>query len=111
MAGTAYFPNLKNKILLLEDTHERLHKIDLMLQQLKQQPDFDKISGIIFGQFTDCSGDTEDGSLEDCFIDFMADTDFPILKDFNFGHLPSRRVLPLGVTAELNTTHAELKLI
>ncbi len=69
LAGTPYFPDLRGKILLIEDVHERLHKIDLMLQQLKQQPYFKELQGIIFGHFTDCSGDEEDGTLDDCFAE------------------------------------------
>ena len=37
MAGTPYFPDFADKILLLEEVNEPVYKIDLMLQQLKQQ--------------------------------------------------------------------------
>jgi len=99
LAGTPYFPNLRNKILLVEDRNERLHKIDSMLQQLKQQTGFSGLKGIIFGQFTDCNGDEEDGTLLDCFNDFICGTDFPAVMDFKFGHIPSRYVLPNGAAA------------
>lgn len=96
LAGTPYFPDLRGKILLIEDVHEKMHKIDLMLQQLKQQPHFNSLKGLIFGHFTDCSGDEEDGVLDDCFADFLYGTRFPVVKDFEFGHTTSRYVLPLG---------------
>ncbi len=111
MAGTPYFPDLSGKILLVEDVHEKVYRIDLMLQQLKQQPNFDKLAGVIFGQFTDAVSDTEDGSTADCFADFLQNTDFPAICDFNFGHTPSRRILPIGAEVELNTEHAELKIL
>ena len=111
LAGTPYFPDLSGKILLIEDVHERLHKIDLMLQQLKQQPNFHKLKAVIFGQFTDCSGDEEDGTLMDCFADFLQNTNVPAVYDFNFGHTPSRRVLPLGSPAKLNANSAMLEIL
>lgn len=110
LAGTPYFPNLKNKILLIEDVHERLHKIDLMLQQLKQLPNFNKISGIILGQFTDIDSDEEDGSLNDSIEDFVKDLDIPIIKDFCFGHTKSRCVLPLGGTVKFSATKCSLEI-
>lgn len=96
LAGTPYFPDLRGKILLIEDRNERLHKVDLMLQQLKQQPHFNKLKGIILGQFTECSGDEEDGTINDSFADFIKDTNIPVIEDFNFGHTDSHEVLPLG---------------
>lgn len=110
LAGTPYFPDLTNKILLVEDIHERLHKIDLMLQQLKQQPNFDKLKGIIFGHFTDCSGDEEDGDLDDCFADFLYKTSFPCIKDFEFGHTVSRYVLPLGANVKFSADETKLEI-
>ena len=54
LCGTPYFPNLKNKILLIEDVGEKTYRIDLMLEQLRQQRNFDQIQGIIFGSFLNC---------------------------------------------------------
>jgi muramoyltetrapeptide carboxypeptidase len=111
LAGTPYFPDLSDKILLLEDTHEKVYKIDLMLQHLKQQPDFAKVKGVIFGQFTDCPTDSEDGSVADCIYHFMQDTDFPVIKDFAFGHQPARYVLPLGAKVRLDAENTSLEIL
>ena len=110
LAGTEYFPDLSNKILLLEDVHERMHRIDMMLQQLKQQPNFKRLSGIILGQFTNITGDEEDGTLEDCFADFLQGVNIPVVQDFDFGHTKSRYVLPLGAKVKLNAAKCELKI-
>lgn len=103
LAGTPYFPDLKDKILILEDIEEKTYKIDLMLNQLKQQKNFDKLKGIIIGQFTDCPIiDTEDGSIEDCINDFLKDIKIPIVTDFAYGHIPARHIIPLGLKATLS---------
>lgn len=105
LCGTPYFPNLTNKILLLEDIGEKTYKIDLMLNQLKQQKNFNKLKGIIFGAFTDCPiVDPEDGSIADCIKDFAKDLDIPIITDFAYGHIPSRHILPIGQTAKMSVT-------
>ncbi len=110
LAGTQYFPDLSDKILLIEDVNERMHKIDMMLQQLKLLPNFSKLSAIILGQFTNTKGDEEDGSLEDCFTDFLQGVNIPVVQDFEFGHTKSRYVLPIGAKANLNAEKAELIL-
>lgn len=111
LAGTPYFPDLSNKILLLEDVHEKVYRIDLMLQQLKQQPNFNQLSGVVFGQFTDAESDAEDGSIDECFADFLSNTSFPAIKDFNFGHTPSRRILPLGADVTFDADNCVLQVL
>lgn len=111
MAGTPYFPNLANKILLLEEVNEPVYKIDLMLQQLKQQKNFDKLKGVIFGQFIGVKSAEEDGTVDDCLQDFLQDTTFPAIYDFNFGHTPSRRVLPIGAKVALDANKSTLKIL
>lgn len=111
LAGTPYFPDLRDTILVLEDVHERVHKIDLMLQQLKQQPHFNAISGLLFGDWTDCAGDAEDGAVDDCLDDFLQDIHVPVIKNFNFGHTPERFVLPLGAKVQINAAQTELQIL
>ena len=111
LAGTPYFPDLSGKILLIEDVHEKIYRVDLMLQQLKQQPKFAELAGVIFGQFTDAESDAEDGTLDDCFADFMQNTTFPVCKDFNFGHTPSRRVLPNGADVRFAADNCLLEIL
>lgn len=111
LAGTPYFPDLSGKILLIEDVHEKIYKIDLMLQQLKQQPNFKQLNGIILGQFTDSDCDEEDGHLDDCFNDFLQGINIPVIKNFNFGHTVSRRVLPQGAEVRLNSDDALLDIL
>ncbi len=110
LAGTPYFPNLKGKILLIEDVHERYHKLDLMLQQLKQQPHFSELAGLIIGGFTDCNGDAEDGTLTEIINDFITDTTFPVINDFAFSHQASRHVLPLGALIKMCADSCCLKI-
>lgn len=102
LCGTPYFPKLKNKILLLEDTNEKTYRIDLMLNQIKQQPDFKQLKGIIFGKFNNCEiSDIADGTIDDCINDFIKDIAAPVIKDFSYGHIPQRQIIPLGIKVKL----------
>lgn len=104
LCGTSYFPNLADKILLLEDIGEKTYKIDLMLNQLKQQKNFHKLKGIIFGQFTDCPiASPEDGNITNCIKDFISGLNIPIITDFAYGHIPSRHIIPLGIPVKLTS--------
>lgn len=106
LCGTPYFPDLKDKILILEDIEEKTYKIDLMFNQLKQQKNFNKLKGIIIGQFTDCPIiDKEDGTIEDCINDFVKDLTIPVVTDFAYGHIPARHIVPLGIKATLKATN------
>ncbi len=111
LCGTPYFPDLNEKILLLEDVGEKTYKIDLMFNQLKQQKNFYKLKGIILGQFTNCTiADPEDGTISNCIRDFTADLEIPIIQNFAYGHIPTRHILPLGMPASITANKKECTL-
>ena len=102
LCGTKYFPSLKDKILLIEDVGEKTYKLDLLLNQIKQQKDFDKLKGIIIGQFTDCKvASSSDGTVEDCIKDFTAGLKIPTIYNLNYGHVKHSLILPLGVKVKM----------
>ena len=104
LCGTSYFPDLTNKILILEDVGEKTYKIDLMLNQLKKQKNFKKLKGIVFGTFKNCPiVDPEDGTIEDCINDFIKDLNIPVVTNFAYGHIPSRYLVPLGIEVKLTS--------
>lgn len=97
LTGTPYFPDLTDSILLIEDVDEKTYKIDLMLSHLSQLPGFFKIKGIIFGKFADTvQVDEADGSVDEIIDYFCRDLKIPVIKNFNYGHIPSRYILPVG---------------
>ena len=111
LCGTQYFPNLTGKILLLEDIGEKTYKIDLMLNQLKQQKNFNKLKAIIIGQFHNCTiSDKEDGTIEDCIKDFTNGLNIPIITNFAYGHIKERYVIPLNKTVTLKSTNKECSI-
>ena len=106
LAGTPYFPSLKNTVLVLEDVDEKSYSIERMLTHLEQLPDFNEVSGIIFGQFTNCGlNHPEDRDIEGVIDEFAArHRKITMIKHFPHGHIKSRICLPIGKKVLLNAT-------
>lgn len=114
LCGTPYFPALKGKILLIEDVGERTHKIGVMLTQLSQQKDFDKLAGIIFGKFVNCEPfEAQDGSVDEALQEFAQNfaAQIPVIKNFDYGHVPNRYVLPLGQKVQIDALSCLLEYL
>jgi len=103
LCGTPYFPDLKDKILLLEDTGIKSYQLDLMLHQLKMQKGFHQLKGLIFGKFENIRVvDACDGTIDDNINYFCRDLSIPVIKNFDYGHIPARHILPIGRNITLN---------
>ena len=103
LCGTPYFPDLRNKILLVEDTGIKSYQLDIMLHQLKMQKNFDKLKGIIFGEFSNIRiVDECDGNIDDNINYFCQELTIPVIKNFAYGHVPARHILPIGKNICLN---------
>ena len=111
LAGTKYLPDLKDKILLIEDVSEHTYKLDLMLHRLSLEKDFSKIKGLVFGQFLDCTeADSGDGTVHQIIKEFALKYNVPTLENFPYGHIKSRYVLPIGARVVLDADKKELKI-
>ena len=97
LSGTPYYPDLTDTILLLEDECEVSYKLKLMLTQLKYNPTFKGVKGIVFGKFSECSDHVTHGTVESVVEDFAAQVKIPMIKDFEYGHFKDRHVLTCGV--------------
>ena len=112
LCGTPYYPDLTDAILLVEDVDEKTYKVDLMLQQLQQNPNFSKIRGIIFGEFADALvADPEDGTIDEIIAEFCKGLSIPVIKNFPYGHVPSRAVLPMGEKVRLDANSCRLQYL
>lgn len=110
--GTPYYPNIRNAILLIEDECEKPYKLALMLTQLRLNPLFKEVKGIIFGKFSECEDtNSTHGSLDDVIADFSRHVNLPMIRDFNYGHFPSRHVLTFGVPYRLDAGLCRLEQI
>ncbi len=107
LLGTGYLPDLKNKILFLEDISEPPYKIDRMFNQLKLNKVFKKVKGIILGSFVDCyEPDVKKKTLtlEEVCDDYLRTMNIPVIRSFPHGHIKDMLTLPIGTRIKLNAT-------
>ncbi len=101
--GTASEPDTKNCILFLEDIGEYLYSVDRMLVQLKRAGKLDKVTGIIFGGFTDMK-DTErpfGKTMDEILADAVVAVDVPVCFNFPVSHNKENYALKVGVEYNL----------
>ncbi len=100
LTGTPFSPNLKKKILLIEDVGEAPYRIDRMLTQMKLAGSFRQIAGVILGLFKNCGeSDQIYRIVDDAFSDFH----IPVLAGFNIGHDEPNLTVPIGIKARIDT--------
>lgn len=113
LTGTQYMPDMKNKLLLLEETGEAPYRVDRMLNQLKLTGVFNKISGLILGAFNDCNEpDTEKKtlSLGEVIADYVDKLKVPVIYNFAHGHLQDNITIPFGASLRLNASRGIIEI-
>jgi len=107
LLGTEFFPDLKNKILLLEDIGEVPYKIDRLMNQLRLAKVFKKISGMILGRFVDCydhDPSKKTLTLGEVMDSYLHKLSIPIVYTFPHGHVDDMVTIPIGINVKLNAT-------
>lgn len=95
LAGTEYWPDMTNKILLLEAYSGKVPQMVTLLNQLKQIGVFRKVSGILLGTFTQME-------KEECSPDIIelvkqyAGHKIPIVKTQSIGHGTDAKGIMIG---------------
>ena len=104
LLGTPHMPELKGRILLLEDVNERPYRLDRLLWQCEQANVFRRIHGLLLGEFPNCFKDEgEKAAFYGRWREKLAARRIPVLYDMPFGHAASAQVLPLGANAEIDS--------
>ena len=85
LAGTEYWPDMEQKILLLESLEGVCPQMVTYLSQLKQIGVFDKINGIILGTFTSMEEKKCRPTMTD-LVKQYAGTSIPIVRTSEIGH-------------------------
>ena len=112
LVGTPYFPELEGAILVLEDVNEAAYRIDRMLRHLRLSGALKKISGLMFGAFTERGEEAEWDSLP--LAQVLRETaeaaGVPCLAGVPVGHIDDQWTLPLGAVAELDASARRLTI-
>jgi len=109
LAGTLYEPDYEGKILFLEDLDEYLYHIDRMVLNFELRDVFNKISGLIIGDFSDMHDNTVPFGKR--ALEIIADRahkyKVPTLFGFPAGHKKSNYTLIFGRLITLRVKEEE----
>ena len=95
----------KRTLLFIEDVGEHHYKIDRMMHQLRLSGVLASISGLIVGQFADCSDDAEMRcTLLESIAQAVWEYNYPVLFDFPAGHVAHNMPLLFGEEATMTVT-------
>ena len=84
VAGTIYFPDIEDRILLLEDMDAPLDRTERSLMQLELMGVFEKISGLIFGKIE--FPDENNSAYEKIILEVIGNRKYPIITEFDCSH-------------------------
>ena len=112
LVGTPYLPPMDGAILFIEEIGEAPYRIDGLLAQLRLAGILEKLSGLVFGQFT---GWEEEASpptlpLDDVLAEYAADVSGPVASGLVYGHIDEKSAIPIGVRARLEVTENDAAL-
>lgn len=113
IAGTEYWPDMKNAILVIEDIGEEPYRLDRALSTLRLHGVFDKINGLILGQFVDCEPSNardKNINIKEIITPIVTEYKIPSMMNFLYGHIQNKLTLPYGVKARINTENGDFFL-
>jgi muramoyltetrapeptide carboxypeptidase len=111
LLGTPYLPALDGAVLLLEDVGERPYRLDRMWTHLRLAGVFDRVRGIVLGDFTECEERNATYSSADVLRSLAEETGLPCAAGFPIGHGAINQPVPLGTTVRLDATEARLTFL
>lgn len=117
LEGTPFAIDMRDAILLLEDTREAPYRVDRMLRQLQLAGKLATLRGAILGQFTR-NYDREDETrtadprytVDGVLRQYFEPLGIPVLMNFPIGHHPMNATLPLGGEVEIDGDAVTLRV-
>jgi len=118
LVGTPFEPELKGRILFLEEDGEDPYRIDRWLTQFLLTGKLAGLSGIALGKFTDCEPAPEHSlsllgswNWQEVCADRLGKLGIPVVAGLCFGHARDNATLPVGAMAELDAEAGTLTLL
>ncbi|GGO04073.1 S66 peptidase family protein [Saccharibacillus kuerlensis] len=96
LAGTPYWPDFSDKVLLLESLGGGANRIVSLLSQLSQTGALERCSGLLLGTFTELENRNEFGIVRDYVLELTQKKRIPIVKSDRIGHGEDAKCIILG---------------
>lgn len=91
-------------IVLLEDVGERPYRVDRMLTNLLVGGHFEKVAGIVLGDFTDCDPGPDGVTVEEVLRERLERLGLPVATGLPVGHGKRNEGVVLGARARLDAS-------
>ncbi len=95
LAGTEYFPDMTDKILLLEAMSGEVPQMVTYLNQLQQMGVFHKVKGILLGTFTRYEENPANPLIEELVMRYLPEN-LPVVKTDQLGHGIDSKAIRIG---------------
>lgn len=104
LCGSEDCPDLDGAILCLEDCGDHISRFDRMFLHMKRHGVFEKIGGLILGEFIDVQDGTRPFgfSIAEIVAEHCSGRDIPIVANAPFGHGKNNYAFPIGTQATLD---------
>ena len=109
LAGTPYWPDMREKILLLEAFGGKVPQMTTYLSQLQQMGVFKKVNGILLGTFTKMEADNCQPDMSQLILDF-AEKKTPVAKTAFIGHGTDSKAIRIGHHLKLYSEEANKRI-
>ena len=109
LAGTPYWPDMREKILLLEAFGGKVPQMTTYLSQLQQMGVFKKVNGILLGTFTKMEADNCQPDMSQLILDF-AEKKTPVAKTAFIGHGTDSKAIRIGHHLKLYSGEANKRI-
>ncbi len=110
LLGTPYFPDMRDKILILEDVGEAPFQIDNMFMQLKLAGVFNQIKGLILGDFSHVGNEKDEKTLNHMIKEYFSDAPYPVVRFKKYSHEKGHVVIPFGGMVHLDSIKGTITL-
>jgi len=104
LAGTKYFPDLKNSILCLEQMDTDMAKEERQLHQLKLMGVFKHVKALIVSKAERFSNLNASFDHNELLLEIFHKENFPIITNFDCGHTHPMLTIAQGVECEISAS-------
>jgi muramoyltetrapeptide carboxypeptidase len=106
--GTPLAPDLRGRLLVLEDVSESPYRLDRLFMQLSLSRDFGRLAGLILG---DLDGGWRSSRLRKTVTELCQGAGISCAFGAPLGHGVQQRTLPLGLRARLDVAAGTLDIL
>jgi len=113
LCGTRFLPDMRGKVLFIEEIREWTYAVDRMLTHLRLAGLFDACSAVVFGGFTRCEPEYPDFgfTLEQVLADIMIPCGKPAIIGLACGHRCPTLTLPMGVRCRVDADRGTVTIL